>query len=201
MPVRIPTAWTREELNRLWEYLSRIPGDVAGVPANVWFMALLSVFWDSGERKTPVLGMTWKDVDLNGGWFIARAESRKGAVSDKLHKLHPETIKLLRQMILPEREKVFAWPWCEVSLYAAWREMLKRAGLRTGREFMFHCIRKSVASHVKANGGNVQEALGHYDARMTQTIYIDPRIAPNEHAQDVLFRLWEKPGEGRRDAV
>jgi hypothetical protein len=54
-------------------------------------------------------------------------------------------------------------------------------------------MRKATASHVKAAGGNPQEALGHYDARMTEQVYIDPRVAPRQFACDILRR----PGQLR----
>jgi len=201
IPKRIPTALTRDELNRLWEYLKRLPGDVAGVPANLWFLSLVSVLWDSGERITPIRTAKWDQLDLASGYLICKAESRKGGLADKLHKLHPETCALLRQITEPRRGLIFYWPWSESCLYARWREILQRAGLRSGRDFMFHCIRKSVASHVKAAGGNAQEALGHYDPRMTEQVYIDPRIAPNQHAADVLFRLHDAGKEGSDHAA
>lgn len=196
VPVRIPTAWTMPELQRLWEYLSRLPGDVAGVPAKLWFLSLLAVLWDSGERITPILTAKWDQVDLAAGYLVCKAESRKGGLSDKLHKLDAETVGLLRQIIMPKRDVIFFWPWSLSLLYDRWREMLQRAGLRSGRDFMFHAIRKSVATHTKLAGGNPQEALGHYDARMTEQVYIDPRICPKQQAADVLPRLHKPTKNG-----
>jgi integrase len=192
VPIRIPKAWTREELNRLWEFVSRLPGDVGGVPANLWFMCLVSVLWDSGSRIKPVLHAAWDQFDLNGGWFVEKAECRKGGMSDKLARLHPETCAMLRKIIMPERDRVFNWPWSEVTLYLRWHEITRRAGIRSGTDFAFHCVRKSVATHTKIAGGNAQEALGHYDAKMTETVYIDPTQAIRGHPADVLFRLHDR---------
>lgn len=194
VPIRIPTAWTLPELQRLWAYLERLPGDVAGVPANLWFLCLLSVLWNSGERIAPILSARWDQLDLTEGYLVCKAESRKGGLSDKLHKLSPETCALLRQIIIPEREVIFFWPWSLSMLYDRWREILQRAGLPSGRERMFHAIRKSVATHTKLRGGNACEALGHYDPKMTEQVYIDPRVCPTQHASDILPKLHKPKG-------
>jgi len=90
---------------------------VGGVPANLWFLSLVSVLWDSGARISPVLHAKWDQFDLAGGWFVEKAETRKGGMSDKLAQLHPETCDLLRKIVEPEREQVFFWPWSENLLY------------------------------------------------------------------------------------
>ena len=191
VPVRIPTAWSLEELRRLWKYLERLPGDVNGVPANLFFLSLLAALWDTGARIGEILPAKFDQIELTTGYFVTKAEERKGGLSDKLHKLNPETCGLLRQIVLPQRDKIWAWPWSTSILYKRWREFVKRAGLRGGREFMFHCVRKSVATYTKLGGGNPQETLGHYDASMTEQVYIDPRLCPKQHAADILPRLHE----------
>lgn len=202
VPQRIPEAWTRSELDRLWQALARIPGELAGVPANLWFLTLHMGIWDSGCRIGELLALEWKDVDLAGGFFITRAENRKGGLSDKLHKLAPETNAFLRRMLAPKRDRVWPWPYrSQTYLHTVYKRILEAAGLPFhGQQNSFHKMRKSVASHVKAAGGNAQEALGHSDARMTEANYIDPRIAPRQFASDVLFRPggFVKPPEAQK---
>lgn len=199
-PVRTPTAWNAQELSRLWEYLQRLPGELCGVPANVWFMSLHAVLWDTGERIGAILTTRWTDVDLTGGWIVIRAEQRKGGLADKLSKLHPETVELLRLGAAPQRELVWPWPANRYNLWRIYKDILRRAGLPHGRMDSFHKMRKSVASWAKRYGGNPQEVLGHYDPRMTETVYIDERICPKQHAADVLPRLYRLGEEGKKDA-
>ncbi len=193
VPVKIPVAWTPPELKRLWEFLERIPGDVGGIPANLWFLAVVSILWDTGARITPVLKAKWDQVDLTTGFFIERSETRKGGMCDKLGRLHPETCAILRDIATPVRDLIVPWPYSPHSLWNRWHEITRRAGIRSGTKFAFHCIRKSVATHVKIGGGNATEALGHYDPRMTEQVYIDPTQAIKSHASDVLFRLHQRP--------
>ncbi len=188
-PRRIPRAWTEAEIRQLWEALARLPGEICGIPANLYMLSLHSVLWDSGGRISETLTAQWRDVDWSERFLIIKAEQRKGGTEDKLSKLHPETIALLRKILLPERRLIWPQPGKGWSIWGAEKRILKAAGLPyEGREFSFHTMRKSVASHVKALGGDAQEALGHADSRMTDQIYIDPRIAPRQFASDVLFR-------------
>ena len=67
---------------------------------------------------------------------------------------------------------------------------MQRAGLPDTREYKFHAIRKSTASHYEAAGGNATELLGHSSRKVTQG-YLDPRIVRTKPAVELLFR----PGE------
>lgn len=186
-PVKTPTALKPEELSRLWDALGRVPGELAGVPANLWFRSLISVMWDCGERIGALRQTVWSDVDLSGAWIVVRPETRKGGLAGKVSRLRPESVALLRQIIAPRRELVWPWPYATASyLHTIWRDIMRRAGLPNGRQFGFHIVRKSVASYTKLCGGNAQDVLGHSDPRMTQQVYIDERIAPRQYAADVL---------------
>jgi integrase len=188
-PIKTPTAWTKGQLQTLYEFLLRLPGEVSGIPANWYFVSLTCVLWDTGERIGPILQLKWSDVDLEERWIVIRGATRKMGLQDNLARLHPETVALLRKILAPERDLVFPWPWSNSLLYATWRDILTRAGLPTGRDRMFHCLRKSCASHAKALGMNPAEILRHLDPAMAERVYVDPRIAPKLQASDVLFRL------------
>lgn len=191
-PKRIPRAWSRDELNLLWDYLCRLPGDISGVPESLWYCSLASVLWDTGER----IGALWQtgrsQVDLRGGWIVVRAEVRKGKASDRLFRLSPQSVNLLTKLFeLDVRgERVWPWPYCDTYLWQRWKQLLQRAGLPTGREFSFHCLRKSHASHLKARGGDATQSLGHSSDVTTNTIYLDPRITGiGNDPTEKLFRL------------
>ncbi len=209
-PKRIPRAWTKAELDQLWQALARLPGEICGIPTNLYMLNLHSVLWDTGGRISETLSARWSDVDLSAGFLLIKAEERKGQVADKLSKLHAETIALLRKILLPERQLIWPQPGRSWNIHTVEKQILKAAGLPyQGREFSFHTMRKAVASHVKALGGDPAEALGHWDAsgRTCAIHYIDPRIAPRQFAADVLFRPGtfaprihrEDEGKGERD--
>jgi len=186
-PHRIPTAWTKSQLAKLWKACATSSGMIGFVPAADWWLALHSVAWDSGERIGGLLGVTWLDIDLDRRWIVVRAETRKGHREDKLSRLHPTTCKLLEKF--PSQSGiVFAWPYHHDYLWNKYTNLLRKAGLPTDREHKFHCLRKSSASYFEAAGGSAQELLGHSDGRITKRHYLDPRILKPRQASDLLFR-------------
>ena len=192
-PTRIPRALTRVELARLFLSASSTPGTIGTVPAGLWWSALLSLIWDTGERIAPVLALAVEDVDLSTCWAIFRAETRKGARADNARKFSPETAALIRSTIGTRNSgPVFIWPYSTPYIWKKLTPLFQRAGLPDSRQFKFHALRKSHASWLKAAGGNPTAALGHSDRRVTAS-YLDPRICGPENAVDLLFRPTASP--------
>jgi len=191
-PERIPQAWTADEVFRLFASCEQEPGDIAGIPASQWWRILHLVCWDSGERIGAIVGLKWHNADLRSGHLLVPAELRKGGRRDQIYKLADDTILALKDFQHPKRDDIFPWSYCYTYLWKKYESILKRADLPTDRKSKFHRIRKSVASHAEAAGGNATEILGHSQRSVTLA-YLDPRIVPRSHAKDYLFRP-EKPG-------
>lgn len=185
VPTRVPRALTRDELNRLWRYVERLPGELDGVPANLWFQSLVAVMFFTGERIGALVQTEWSQVDLHGGWIVVRAEQRKGRLSDRLYELGDQALEALRQASAPPRKLVWPWPYYPTYLWQQWKGILRRAGVP---ELGFHAVRKSHASYLEAAGGDAQRSLGHRDAATTG-IYLDPRIVGGESPVKRLWRL------------
>lgn len=185
-PKRVPIAWTREQLQRLFRECQNTTEDVFYVPAPLWWNAIHSFIWDTGERIGAVLQVRWSDVDLDSRWVNIRAETRKWKTEDKGFLLHPNTVEALRA-IQTERQLVFAMKIDSPQLYYYYRRIIKAAGLPMTRKHKFHCMRKSAASYFEAAGGNATELLGHSSRDVTKA-YLDPRIVQQVHAADLLFR-------------
>lgn len=186
-PRRIPVAWTRAELRRLFDALSSIPGHVAGIPARLWWVALHGVIWDTGERIGAVMQLRWSDI--SGDSILIRAETRKGRTADRSHRLHPSTVKMLAAIRGKPDGLVFPWDRTKDMLWLRYTAILQRAGLPCDRRHKFHAMRRTVASFYEAAGGNATELLGHSTRDVTRSHYLDPRIVGNEQqACDVLFR-------------
>jgi len=186
-PVRVPHAWTCDQVARLFAACDAEPGKLCGVPAGVWWRGLHLVVWDTGERIGAVRDLLWHHADLDGQYMLVPAELRKGKRRDRLYKLAPDTVAVLSSMRNPPRDEIFPWPYCRTYLWNKYDRILQRAGLPTDRTSKFHCVRRSVASHYEAAGGNATELLGH-SSRSVTLKYLDPRIVPCEHAVDLLFR-------------
>lgn len=189
-PERVPNAWTEADVFKLFDYVRKLEGFVGFVPESSWWMALLLVIWDSGERIGAVMGMTWRDVDLVGGFVVCRAESRKGGRSDRLYKIAEDTVQALtaiRPIVREDNRNVFFWPYNAKYLWPKFGKILERAKLPHDARSKFHRIRRTVATYCEAAGGNATELLGH--SRRSVTLrYIDPRIVGQHFATEYLFR-------------
>lgn len=186
-PERAPRAWSTEQLSGLFKACAEEPGIICGIPAGKWWLALHCVFWDSGERKSAILDLRWEHVDLRRSWLIIPAELRKGKTRDNTIRLHPRTVERLKEIRMPRRDLIFPWDKHRQYIYVFYKNILERAGLPTDRKSMFHRMRKSVASHFEAAGGNATALLDH-SSRKTTMAYLDPTIVGEQHAADVLFR-------------
>lgn len=193
-PERIPVAWTADELDRLFKACSAQSGWIAGVPASLWWKGIHLVCWDSGERIGAIRQIRWDWIDMQTGWLIVRAESRKHKTRDKAFKLHPDTVAVLRAIFYPTRELVFPWPYFHSYLWIKYKGILEKAGLPCDRRSKFHRMRRSVASHAAAAGMDASILLDHSDRRVTEK-YIDPTIASKIQPSERLFRPGSPTGD------
>lgn len=184
-PLRTPVCWLKPELQRLFDAVDSLQGDVGPIPRAKWWRALLLVNWDTGERIRALLDLQWSH--LANGWLHIPAEIRKGKRKDELHQLAPDTLSALSEIRDPARELIFPWPLHKQYIFNRYEQILKRAGLPHDRKSKFHRIRRSVASHFTAAGGDATILLGH-KSRETTAAYLDPRVVKTRQAIDLLFR-------------
>jgi len=187
-PDRIPQAWSEEQLSRLFGACATASGEICGVRASGWWLALHKVILDTAERISAVLALEWRDIDLGNGWVTFRAENRKGKTRDIARRLHPDTVECLRGIIEPARAKVFPWAGCATDVWRFYGYLLERAGLPTDRISKFHRLRKTVASQFAAKGGDATALLDHSSRKVTLA-YLDPKIVVVQQAADVLSRV------------
>ena len=190
VPERVPEAWLTGEMESLLVSASLETSRYVGIPAALWWRAILMVCYDTGERIGSVVSARWRDV--RGGSVLFVAENRKGKRRDILRALKPETLAAL-QVIRFDREPgdlVFPWPRSRGYLWRRLEIILKRAGLPHDRSCKFHKIRRTTASYSAAAGLSAQEILDHSDPKVTRR-YIDPRIVTQPAAADVIPPLRE----------
>lgn len=186
-PARIPLAWTEAELSKLFGAIRRQCGRIGDVPASDFWNALHMVAWDSGERISAMMDLRGEWLDLAGGWLVVPAAIRKGRTADMLFKLAPDTVAALRKLSPRSGVPVFYWPYGRTYLWKKYERVLEDAKLPVNNKSKFHRMRKSVASHYEAAGGDATKLLGH-SARKVTLAYLDPRIVGEKHAADLLFR-------------
>lgn len=191
---REPTAWTKDELESLFRSAASQAGKVGKMPAHLWWLALLSLLWDTGLRIGAALKIEWKQVDFKRGYLLSLAEQQKDS-EDQWFRLHPHTLQLL-QLLKAEHTtaRVFVWDRAKNVLWTEYGKLLERAGLPNGRRDKFHRIRRSVASHFEAAGGNATELLGHSGRQITK-LYLDATIIGKVWATDLLFRPENGPDQ------
>lgn len=184
---QIPIAWSAQELKTLFAALRSQKGYIGGVEARLWWPAQHWVFWNTSERVRAVMSLRWEQVDLEAGFVTFPPSSRKGKRRGAVRELSWQCVEALRLIKEPVRENVFPFPYCRDTLWNQYRAILKAAGLPHDRKHMFHCLRKSVASHMEAAGQSSTETLGHSDRSVTRRHYLDPRIVRPTQPANVLF--------------
>lgn len=197
-PKRSPTAWSAKEIGILWQSLDDIPGYVAGVPAPLWWKAYHLVAWDSGERHTARMSLTWKHfTDFDAGQGIFPAEIRKGCSADLPFSLHPLTMTLLREIRGLGAGKPHPWVLYPLYFWQVYGAVLRRAGLPDDRAHKTHCLRRSFATHLVAMGAGRSQVSGHLGQSDPNVIdlYLDGRFIPTQVPHQLLFRPWEIPGD------
>lgn len=183
VPERVPEAWTIEQLRLLLDEVALEKAVISGIPAPLWWRALLLVCYDTAERITAVRSLEWQDVSPDS--VVFRAESRKGGLRDIRRPIGRATAKALDLIREPKRDLVFPWPYTPAYLWGRMGIILRRAGLPADRRSKFHRIRRTTASFYAAAGHSATALLDHSSPAVTRR-YLDPRIVRGVAAPDVL---------------
>jgi integrase len=189
VPERVPEAWMTDEMERLLESAARERTSYDGVPAALFWTALLLLAYDTGERASALISLRWANV--RGRVVLFRAEDRKGRRRDILREISVHTADAL-MAIKGDRELVFPWPRSRSYLWTRLGIILERAGLPAGRRDKFHKIRRTTASYYEAAGGSAQRLLDHADPATTRK-YLDPRIVKPRAAPDLIPPIRRPP--------
>ena len=131
-----------------------------------------------------------EDVNLISPWVTFRAEMRKGKLRDRGYPLHAETAKILGELqaATGRQSLIFCAPFSEHTLRERYKGILRDAGLPHDRKRLFHCLRKTSASHWEALGHDATELLDHSTREVTKR-YISPQICrPPRPADGDLWR-------------
>lgn len=189
LPQRTPTSWNADELMRLYRAATSVQGFVGGVPAGVWWLAVISLAYESGERIGALLRC--QATDLRGDTLTVPADARKGRRADRVVTLSAETVALLERARAAGRPELLWWPLNRPYLWMRLKAILQTAGL-AGRRVGFHQLRRTGASFFAAAGGSAAEYLGHGHGsgeKVAAAWYVDPRLQRRKPAWSLLPRL------------
>lgn len=185
VPRRVPECWLTHEYMRLLASASLEQTTLDGIPAALWWRALLLLAYDTGERITPLISLRWSCVKPGAVLFVA--EDRKGRRADVYREIGPETAAAI-EAIRGDRDLVFPWPRSYTYLWKRLGIILERAGLPASRRDKFHKVRRTTASYYQAAGGSAQQLLDHASPNTTRG-YLDPRIVRGTAAPEVLPKV------------
>lgn len=193
-PKRIPEAWSPDEFARLITESAQIPGQVGRVSAGLWWPCLLLTAYWTGARISAIMHLPTECVDLNRGEIRFPAETQK-QYADQSFDLPVDVVEMLRKLNPASRGlSTFFGDWPYDRGGAQWRilgnhfsRILTAAGLKTGRRYKFHCIRRTFATQITAAEGiNVAQMMLGHSSVSTTARYIDPRFIKRPKASSIL---------------
>ena len=188
-PHRTPTSWSADDLLRLYRAAVAVQGFVGGVPAGTWWLAVISLAYESGERIGALLRC--QQSDLRGDTLTVPADARKGRRTDRVITLSSETVEILARARASGRPELLWWPLNRPYLWLRLKVILTTAGL-AGRRVGFHQLRRTGASFFAAAGGSAADYLGHGHGsgdKVAAAWYVDPRLQKKQPAWSLLPRF------------
>lgn len=145
----------------------------------------------TGMRQGELIGLQWKDIELDGGTLRVNRSVYEGVVSPpktnagrrtiRLSKLAVSALKQHRVNVATRSERISEWVFSNArgttighqNLHnRSWKPLLKRAGLP--HSVRFHDLRHSCISLLLARGVPVKvvsEMAGHADISVTLSVY------------------------------
>lgn len=176
--MRAPVAWTKKELRTLFAEARRTTRTIYGLPASVYFTALVSLCIDSGERVGAIFRVEWNAVNWGERTIRYPAEIRKGGYRDMVAPLSRESLAALKALraITPrplEGDPIFGLG-SRTNLWRSYAALLADCQLPHDRRRLFHCLRRTAASSVHASGGDATAFLGHSSDAITRESYLAP---------------------------
>jgi integrase len=124
----------------------------------------------TGARKMEIVGLKWKDIDLERGTIILH-ETKNGerrvipitGYARSLMQAQHENRDKKCDYVFPSKAK------CQpIDIRTAWENVLTKAGID---DFRFHDLRHSAASYLAMNGATlaeIAEVLGHKTLQMVK---------------------------------
>jgi site-specific recombinase XerD len=193
---RDPIAFLPDEKHALLDAAPQMLGTIGKhkIPAGDWWQGVLMLCFSFGPRikslrylPTANLDLVRGEVLLPAGWHKGRKEQRRD--------LFPSCTAIWQKLDPAGRGLEFVlddWPYTIRTLTEHFKQVHVLAGLvekvdGVPDHWLWHCIRKTVASEIYAVAGIhvACEVLGHSSIEVTKR-YIDPRYTSQIRVRDLL---------------
>jgi site-specific recombinase XerD len=189
-----PIAFLPDEKKALLAAARRMPGYVGPVPAGDWWLATLLLCFSFGPRIKALRHLPTANLDLERGEVLLPAHWNKQR-REQRRDLFPSGTSLWRSIAPHERGLACVlddYPFTIRTLTEHFKRVHVLAGLVSKVDdvpeyWLWHCIRKTVASEICAVAGIhvACEVLGHSTIEVTKR-YIDPRYTTQIRVRDLL---------------
>lgn len=187
-PIRAPVVFTLDEVRRLWLATDLLEGNWDGVPIRQAWKVAIAVLWDTAARVGTLLKAELSEVNLDAATWHVPAEHIKGGRADRVFRLHPDTVAVIKDS-LTTRRLLFPFPYRKEAAERHLGKLLILADLPHGPKNKFHCLRRTAESYAAANMGieAAAAAVGHSVA-VAMKHYISNRIVQPPSLIDGLPR-------------
>lgn len=189
LPDRTASAWSEDELRRLFDAAGSTPGMVGNVPAGEFWTAIILTSFETTERIGALLEV--RPEHYSRPFLHVPGEIRKGGRRARVYELSDDLCDRIERLAKLNVDRVFAWNHPRTYLWDRLKVVLKRAGI-VGKRLAFQQVRRSAISHMARAAGEAASLAfaGHAQSATTRKWYLDPRYVPRgAKPGDVLPRL------------
>lgn len=189
LPDRTASAWSEDDLRRLFAAAASTPGHVGNVSAGEFWTAIILASFETTERIGALLEV--RPEHYSRPFLHVPGEIRKGGRRARIYELSHDLCDRIERLAAANVERVFLWDHPRTYLWDRLKTVLKRAGI-VGKRLAFQQVRRSAISHMaKAAGEAASLAFaGHAQSATTRKWYLDPRYVPRgAKPGDILPRL------------
>lgn len=180
IPDQIIDGFAPDDARRLLEACEHLTGNFRNTKINrrLYWRAFVLFDWDTALRLGDVLS-----VERNWIWpggFVSIVQHKTGRAIKK--QLKPETLAAIDELLAGDNRRLI-WPlWgCRESFFAAFRCLVKRAGLHGGTS---KWLRRGSATAVEAiQPGSAAAHLGHKSQGLAEKHYLIQRLLPNNRPE------------------
>ena len=124
----------------------------------------------TAQRRGEILGMAWKEVDLDAGWWTIPGERTKNKLAHRVP-VTGEALKIIRQLRDEAACEVpFVFPGPRGKWVSNPQKWCKRVRLASQVNFKFHDLRRTAASHMAGAGVQrlvISKLLNHVERGIT----------------------------------
>jgi len=174
LPDRVPTAWTAEEMQRLFAAAGQAAGAVGTIPASQWFSAAIQLAYETGERIGALLATP--ATDYRRPTLTVQPAARKGGRRGRVYGLSDGLCDRLDRVVAHGHPELLPWPQAPTHVYHRLKAIMSVAGL-SGKRLAWHQIRRTAISQIAGAGGDPVAFAGHASPAVTKRWNLDPRMS------------------------